>query len=392
MKIRSLQINKLKRRASLVAANSLNNLIQPAVNVIFSLVVIKLSGTETWGRFVYYFLWASLASFIMNWGNKDYLLREFSKLPAEVSSLWRESFFSRIVLIIPIAAAFFFFFSVFETFLLIQWTIALFLAQSFDVLIAYHRKFIHSFIIEIISGVFLLASVFFKAGIDLYIIYLLYLTIRALCFLFLFRKEVFKNFSIKFRFKLLKISLLFFLLSLTGLLGSRVDQYCVSIFLSKEDLGKYQVLKSFLLYFQAFAGFIIMPYVKNIYRLKEKSVDKIINKLFLTGVIFTPIFIITLYIIMNYVYLFSFTFGVYFYSALIVLPVYYYAVIVYKLFNINKQNVIIYIMSCYVLISLILNIILIPEMSIEGGLLASVVSGFAAAVFYFIYNKIHFAK
>lgn len=95
---------------------------------------------------------------------------------------------------------------------------------------------------------------------------------------------------------------------------------------------------------------------------------------------------------MNYVYLFSFTFGVYFYSALIVLPVYYYAVIVYKLFNINKQNVIIYIMSCYVLISLILNIILIPEMSIEGGLLASVVSGFAAAVFYFIYNKIHFAK
>lgn len=384
--------SKLKRRASLIAANSLNSLVQPAVNVLFSLVVIKISGVDTWGSFVYYFLWASLASFIMSWGNKEYLIREFSKKPAEISGLWRESFFTRIVLIIPISAIFFFSFSVSETLLLVQWTAALFFTQSFDVLTIFHRRFIYSLIIESAAGIILLAFVFFKAAIDIYTIYLLYLFIRVVSFLFLFRKDILRNFNIKFRLELLKGSIVFFLLSLTGLLGSRVDQYCVSILLSKEELGKYQVLKSFLLYFQAIAGFIILPYVKNIYRLKDKSVDKIINKLFLTGVILTLLFVITLYILMNYVYLFPFTFGVYFYSALIVLPVYYYTVIIYKLLNKNKLNSVNWISSVTILISLILNVIFIPLMNIEGGLLASVISGFAAAVFYFIYNKICFAK
>jgi hypothetical protein len=92
-------IKKFKMRSSLILTNSLNSISLPVINVLFSLAVIKIMGVDVYGNFVYYFLWATLASFVMNWGNRDYLLRQFSKQHPN-PSLWRV-IFTRFLLIFP---------------------------------------------------------------------------------------------------------------------------------------------------------------------------------------------------------------------------------------------------------------------------------------------------
>lgn len=380
-------VNKIKKRASLIAANSLNNLIQPAVNVLFSLIVIKVSGTETWGRFVFYMLWATLASFVMSWGNKDYLLRQFSKLPISLSTEWRTSFFTRLLLLLPAAVVLFICFPVPEALLLIQWIILLFFVQSFDVLITFHRKFIHSFIIELICGVFLLAAVFLKTVIDIYTVYFIYLLLKIMAFVFIFRKDVFSGFNLKVNLPLLKFSFMFFLIGLTGLLGSRIDQYCVSYFLPAAELGKYQVLKNFLVYTHAGIGFILLPFVKNIYRLKDENINKIANKLFLSGILLFIPYVIILFVIIKYIYGLEFTYISYLYAALMVLPSSYYAAVIYKLFKKNKQSVVVWFNGAITFISLILNILLIPVLQIEGSLIAGMISQWFLLILFFVYNN-----
>lgn len=384
--------NKYINRLSLVFTNSLSSIAVPAVNVLFSILVVRSLGAARWGEFVYYFLWASLASFVLNWGNKDHLLREFSKRPAEIPGLWRESFFTRSVLIIPMAGVMFISFPIPESLLLIQWMAAIFIAQSFEVLTVYHRRYLAAFFTEAAAGIFLLVSLYFKIRFDIYTTYLFYILIRCGCYIVIFRKDVFKNFDIKFRFRLLKGSFLFFLLGLSGLLGSRVDQYCASVLLSKEDLGRYQVLKSFLLYFQALAGFIILPYVKNIYRLNDKSVDKIINRLFLTGIILTVPVIFIFYIILEDIYHFSFPFETYLYSALFVLPAFYYLTVLYKFFKDNKNKLVLIFNLAGTAVLLLLSVILIPGFKINGALIAGIASGWSVAILYFIYNRKYFGK
>ena len=381
------QVNKLKRRASLIAANSLNSLIQPAVNVLFSLVVIKISGIDTWGSFVFYMIWAVIISFVLGWGNKEYLLREFSKNPSAISSDWRNSFITRFLLLVPAVVILYFTFSLRETLMLIQWIVLLFITQSFDVLVTYHRKFLLSFIVELTSGLFLLFAVFVKTGIDVYTIYFVYLFVKMFSLFIIFRNDVFAGFEIRIKPIAFKASLLFFLIGLTGLLGSRIDQYCVSFYLPLAELGKYQVLKNFLVYTHAGIGFILLPFVKNIYRMQDESINKIANRLFTGGVILVLPYAALLFIIINFIYGLEFSLISYLYASLMVLPASYYAGIVYKLFKKDKQSVVVWFNAAITLISLILNIILIPSLQIEGSLIAGMISQWILLVMFFVYNN-----
>src|SRR4030095_6854800 len=335
----------LKRRASLIFKGSLSSFAPPLVSILFSLIVIKLSGKALWGSFVYYFLSASLASIVMNWGNREYLLREFSRNPPEIPSLWLQSFTTRALLIIPLFAVFCAFFIVRDAVNISAWTFLLFICQSFDSLVSYHRKFILSFIAEISSGLLLfLLVISFRNKVDfplLITFYLASLILKAVFYLAIFRNDVFEGTSLKPDFAILKNSFPFLLLGLTGMLGSRIDQYVVSYYLSKETLGEYQVLKSFMIYTHAGIGFALVPFLKNIYRLSDDKIDKLAGKLFILGLILFIPYMVFLYLIIKYLYGFNLNIKVYFYSALFVLPAYYYAVMIYKMFKNNKQSAVV---------------------------------------------------
>src|SRR5690242_878226 len=97
--------SKIRKRALIVAANSANSLLLPLLSPLFSLLVIRLASVSLWGDFVKVLIVAQLAAHVAGWGNKDYLLREFSRGPARVAAAWQSSLFTRLGVFVLAALA-----------------------------------------------------------------------------------------------------------------------------------------------------------------------------------------------------------------------------------------------------------------------------------------------
>lgn len=388
-------IGFLKKRGTIVFSNTANSLISPFTNIVFSFLLIRLSGIELWGSFVYYFLYATLVSIILNWGNRDFLLREFSKEPASISSLWLRSFFTRLVLLLPLAIVLFVSFPGKEPIIIFVWGFLIFAVSSFDPLVTYYRKFLPSVFAEVVSSVVMFALIYlFSNGLNLkylLLIYSSYYIVKISWYIFMFAGTLSKQggsySSGLFEIKVLGSSAMFFVLGLTGMLGSRIDQYIVAYYLPIDALGSYQVLKNFLLYFQSVAVFMVFPFVKNIYRLKDESLNKLNKVMIVSGLIIVVPIIFFLWIILSYVYKLAFSFDVYILSGLFILPSFFYLISVYRLFKYKKEKIVLFVNLICISVSLILSLILLPSFGITGCLIAGTASGWISVLLYFIYDR-----
>jgi hypothetical protein len=96
---------KLRKRVLIVAANSANSLLVPLLSPLFSFLVIRLASVSLWGDFVKVLVVAQLAAHVAGWGNKDYLLRQFSRSPAQIAAAWQTNLFTRLGLFVIAALA-----------------------------------------------------------------------------------------------------------------------------------------------------------------------------------------------------------------------------------------------------------------------------------------------
>ena len=96
-----LRSPKYRRRAGLIIANSFNSLLVPVFGIVVSLLVVRLTSVELWGMFVEVMIWAQLAAMVVGWGNKEFLLRAFSRQPAQMAVRWQSSLVTRSALLLP---------------------------------------------------------------------------------------------------------------------------------------------------------------------------------------------------------------------------------------------------------------------------------------------------
>ena len=62
----------------------------PGFNFLTAIVGVKFLGESNWGDFVQLLLWVYLVVFIANFGNKDFLLRAYSKMPSNINKIFLE--------------------------------------------------------------------------------------------------------------------------------------------------------------------------------------------------------------------------------------------------------------------------------------------------------------
>ena len=387
-----IQRSKYLKRAGIVSLNAANSLIIPALNIVFSFLIIKLSGTALWGSFVYYLVIVNLAAHVLNWGNKEYLLREFSRDVSKMSEIWRKCLLTRFTLTPLAIIVLYFFCPSLEVYVIVSaWVLLLFVYQSFEVLILYTRKFYLSILIEVISYTVLFSLLSLNrqsADIEaLIFIFVMIMMIKIVLIYIFMRKFVAVRAGPIIDLRFFSSAFPFFVLGLSGMLISRVDLYLVAYYMPKEKLGMYQVLTSFLLSFQALASFVLTPFVKNLYRLSNEVIRRVNRKLFVLGVILTPAFVIIIYFALNFVYGFNFPAQVYMLSGLYVLPIYYYMTVIYKLYKINRQSLVVWINSAGFAVNFFLNILLIPVIGIEGALISGTSAQWLLAAVYFIYDE-----
>jgi len=395
------QRTKWRKRASSIILNSIQNLLTPALNITISALVIRIASRDLWGEFVSALITAQLIAHFLAWGNKEYLLRQFSQHPQTIISAWREAFITRFVLFLLICPLLI----LLNGGLYILWIAPLMIAQSFEVMIVYRRHFAYAVFTEMAITVFMLIALLI-GEIDqsrLFAVFIIGAWGKAGAYAWQYREMLInhhfpplhemgrgagggdKNRS-GVNLVYFRLALPFFLLGLSGMLASRIDLYTLSALASKSDVASYQVVINLLLYIQAGANFILIPFVKTIYRLDEATIRKIAIRLFLAGCITIPTLLIFLRMLINWVYDLQYADAFWVMSGLFTLPIFGYLPIIHRLYGKNVQNFVLWVNIAGAIGNGILNLIFIPPMGILGALTASAICQWGMLVVYIIRN------
>jgi O-antigen/teichoic acid export membrane protein len=382
---------RLRRRAFSVATNAINALFLPLLSPLVSLLVIRLASAELWGAFVQVLLLTQLVAHVLVWGNKEYLLREFSRQPARIKTIWQGTLLTRALLIVgfaPIAIAL----SMpwWRAALLTLWALATTIDQSHEVLVAYHKAFVGQMLVDLGGLGLLLAGVLWPGGgpsgsltLDGLIgLFALVEAAKAGALLLWLRPCTLRRAALRINLAYFRLALPFFLLGLSGMLQSRIDQYCVTIWLSRREVAHYQVLTNFLLYAQALAAIALVPFLKGMYRLRTQVLLRLSLTLLLSGLALIGPIMGALALIMARLYNVDLPLSTLLLGGLSVLPIYYYLPIIYALYKVDRQSAVLRINLLGIAVNLLLSLLLLPTWRMDGGLAANLIAQLAMLLAY----------
>ncbi len=385
----SLRRARAQRRGRAVALNALNSLAVPLIGPLFAFLVVRAASVDLWGEFARALIAAQLAAHIAGWGNKDFLLREFSRAPGRVAAAWQSNLVTRLALLaalpvvllglgLPAGRAAW----------LALCALGLVLDQAFDVVVLYRRAFARALAVEA-AGLAVLAGPVLWLGPALTLDTLL--ALFALSTLFKaallgvgFRALVATRWAGRFDLRQLWAALPFFLLGFSGLLQSRADFYTVSAFLRERDIGHYQVFSNLMLYGQAAAGFILMPFVKSLYRLSFGASLRVAARLAAAGALVLTVFLPAAHLALTRLYGLPSPPGLLLIGGASVWPIFFYLPIIYVLFKAERPALVILINGLGIAVSVGVNLALLPHLGLAGAAAGAAAAQWAMGLAYVI--------
>ncbi len=374
------------RRLLLVAQNALQNVLPPIFGVVVSSLVIRLESPVLWGEFVALLNIVYFGTHVAAWGNRDYLLREFSLHPDRIAHNWQTSLNTRLLLFAALCIVLVLF-PAEQALLMAAWGLSVVLAQSFDVLVVYRKDFAFALLVEIAASLLIAVGVVTSGGrLTANVVVVLY-TAAHLGKLVIYGqryRSVWHAFRLRVDPAYLRLALPFFLLGFSGLLASRIDLYAVTIFRPEAEVARYQVFINLMLLAQSSSNFILRPFLKGIYRLGEDTMRHIAARMFLLGAVLIVPAMIAAYGLLCLIYDLHYGLDFMLLGGLFVLPVFGYTGLVYRLFRLDRQNIVLYASLIAAAANLLLNLVLLPRMGIAGALLASALVQWGLLAFYLV--------
>ncbi|MEO6169006.1 MAG: hypothetical protein ABIO46_01710, partial [Chitinophagales bacterium] len=365
----SLPFKKFRQRLLLLSVSAGYNLIPIIFNVVMAALVVRLLNASLWGEMVQVLLWAGIAGNIIAWGNKDYLVRDFSAAPTALGALWQQSFGSRssivalllvLLIFLPLSLP------------VKGWTalylVSRFIYMSYDSVIVFKRNFITTILLELLGFILTGAGIYCFHPADLQQLLGWFAGaefLKTLVLVFLYRKEVLPVFFKGFTSNYFVAAFSFFLLYFTSMLASKIDLICVTSLFSKTEVARYQVLMSFLQATQLSIPILLLPYLRIIYRLPVASIRKMAFRLLIVGMMIASAAVFTVSVILEFVYRFHYDPVIFFLGWLIVVPGFYYAPLIYRLFKNNRQQVVVVISCIFICCSAGLILLLLNSMPLS---------------------------
>lgn len=377
------QQRKLLRRLSTVLQNSAYSLLVPILNITVSFLVIRLNSRELWGGFVEMMVILHLLTHIAGWGNKAYLLREFSRHPAQINQIWGRSLVSRLALYVPISILLLLIPN--GSTWAIAWGLGIMVSQSFEVLIVYRKDFTFAIATELMSIGVLVAGIITQES-DLTILSLTTLfaavtLVKATLFFWRY-SEIALPLNLTIDLNYFRLAGPFFVLGFSGILASRIDLYTVSALMHEQAVAEYQVFINLMLYLQALSAYILLPFIKNLYRMPDASIVRLSYRLFGLGLLILGPAMMGTYglLILLYDIQYSATFMLL--GGLFVLPIYGYIPLIHRLYKNDATRVVLVSNLVGAGTNFVLNLLLIGVMGIAGALLASAVVQWGMMAYY----------
>ena len=385
--------SKKLHRIRFISNNALRQVLVSIFSMVIPFLVIHWCTKELWGSFVSLLLFSLLALQVINWGNKEYLLRQFSLHPNQIKVDYSRVLFTRLPLVFIFVVVALFYFRVSFGLFLLLWLLGRFLSHSVEPLILFEKKF--SLAIRIEFGcfvVFVLSLFLLQLQLNLtllLLLYSLYQFAKGLLYFLKFRQSfLFKNLKIDWQYY--RLTFPFFLLSILGFLASKVDVYLMERLGNTIVTSDYQVINSLLVFTMSLSAFIYAPFTKNIYRNNGAVIKKTQKLMAIAGVVLVPFSLLIIAIVLQY-YL-SLTFGYAFYIAafLYVYPSFVYGIKVVDLFRQHREKSVVLILFCGALANGILSaLFLYLDFGITGALFGSALAQILVLI---LFHFKHFEK
>lgn len=350
-----------------ICINIIRGFTIPLLNFIIIIFGIQHFGKQNWGEYISIQIWITLFVFVLNWGNKEYLIRTYSQNPSKVYFHFFTNFFTRSILIFTTTILFFFF----PVKISLGSILIIFLMHvynSFESLIIYQQKFAQQLFIEILVFLFFFIALSYQEKFDLEFIlgvYSISVLIKIILSIILFKiwKEKL-NFQISFQ--QLQFSFSFFILGFSGMINSKIDLYLVNLFLSKQVISSYQTITTAFLMLQAMAFFIISPINKFLYRSNKHLFNKlttIARKIAIPTALLGS-FCIWLFL-EKYIKL-GLEWPIYIICFFSSLPTFYYIIPIYSLYKKHLEKKVLYANLFATLINCILGFVLLKKLGVVG--------------------------
>lgn len=382
---------KALHRLKTISLFGVGQAIPMVAQLIISLLIIKYHSKDLWGEYVELLLWVNFLAIFFYFGNKSYLLKAISENPAKLNRIWGASFVTR-ALLFTILLLFIWWFPLFAPYKIkiSLWAFLLFYNQSFEVLVLYQRDFKFNLIAELVRNIFIVAAIlFFISALeiaDFLIFIVIALAIKALFYTVFYFKNL-SNVSLSLDTQSLKNSFPFFIPMLIGTIRTRIDSYYGTIFFSKATLSEYQIFVNFLMLIQMGVMYAINPYLKTLYRISNETRMYIEKKSFSAGLLIGIVLIPLVFIVINYVYHFSFSILSYTLAFLFVITLCVQILLITELYKENKQMQVAGLVFSVAVLQIVLGYYVIPEYQTEGALAIKTLGQWSIVLLLLGYRK-----
>lgn len=384
-------VNKLFTRLKVISLYGLSQSITPLGHLLISYFIIKFKSIAFWGSYVEVLIWVNLILLLLSFGNKAFLLKEFSKTPSSLYQLWFSNFINRSILLVPSFLIIIFtpFFSD-KILLTCLWLLLLLITQSYQVLILYLKDFKFSLVIEIIFNSIILLFVFLKIEtldlLEFLSIVVFSNLVKALLSIIYYYKKT-KGLTLNFSFSELKKNIPYFIPLTLGTIRVKIDTYFANTFFSVSDLGRYQILISFISIGHITTTYFVNPYLKVFFRVSDAVIKKIKHQFFVFGVFYGLAFVLATYFIITNVYLIHFTLENYITVFVFFIPLLFQMILVNQIYKYDQQNLVSYVALFVIFLQLITGYFLIQEQGIQGALLLKAASQWLITILLWFWFK-----
>lgn len=345
----------------------------PLGGIIVPWVVFQHGCRSAWGDVVSMMMMVQLAAHVLSWGGRDTLLRLYARAPGQLARSWWSNLITRMALVPIIGAVLI---SVTRpAALALAWMLLLFFTSSFEALVIQRKRFAGAFLIDAlglfvqIAWLSLLDRPTFPAIVQSALVGLL---CRTALLVVLFRSDLAAAPKFDARIHLLD-AFPFFLIGLSGLLGSRMDLYTMNVLVDRETLATYQVVTAIYLQFQAVSGLISAPFTRELYRMRDENVRNASVRSGKLGLLLLPLFALVAWSILTFLFHFEPTARIQAAGLLMVWPAFAYVPLITGLYKKGLERAVLLANLCAAVAGLGLTMVLVPVLGMEGALFGAAI-------------------
>lgn len=354
--------------------NAARYALGPIGGLLVPWLVVRHSGVGTWGEVQTPLIWLQLIVHVTTWGSKEFLIKLFAANPEKAGGLLGNSVATRGVLFLLWPILWLFDASTMST-PVVAAVVLLFLNTSLEPVIVWHKRFKQAAIADLLGLTAQAAFLLAQNSIDVDAVFVslcMNQATRAVLLVSLnwsvlsWQQPTHWNFQIHIRY-----AFPFFLVGFSGLLASRIDLYTGNALLERAEVGRYQIVASLFIQFQALAALVVAPLTRDLYRLNVESVSRYTRSMRSWAFIGLLPMCAIAWAVFTFLFKFELHWSVYASACVLVWPVFAYVPVINQLYKHHRERSVMWANFAAAALTCSLTLLLLPKIGIAGGLLAA---------------------